>query len=194
MNPAAYFDRHSGALNRALGAEEVRLTRPSQLFSSRNEAPNAFELSAAALAGATSISLRENEGLPLSGKLLAGSKLTLAGAVYTVGAEVTAAGVSITVTITPPLAANAAEGATVAFTSGPSWTWTNALVLSTARRDHGGDPSAELYLSVDLPVLNSPATPLEGDSLLRVKDGSEGRVSRVHPENAGSWRVEVGAV
>lgn len=196
LDPGAYFEQASPLINRLLSPETVTLTRAGRLYSNRNESISTALVKTLASAGATSVILEADDGLLLTGTLLAGTTLAIAGhaASYTVAAdaEPAAGGASITVTLTGALSASASVGAAVTLSDGPSYTWTNALVVSTDRRDRGGDPGAELYLLVDLPVLGAPATPAEGDSLLRAYDGSTGRVTRVQPAIAGSWRVQVG--
>lgn len=189
------WDELSPTINAALGAETIVLQRGSRLYAGNNEAPATLELAAAAAAGATSIVLRASGGRLLSGSLLAGQRYTIAGATYTGGAttHIAAGGAgTVATSISPALTAAAAEGAVVTLAGGPRYTWTNALVLDVARRHAGGDPGAEVEMVVDLPTLSAPTTPEQGDRLERPKTGFAGRVDRVPPAIAGSWRVEVG--
>ena len=197
-DPFAFFEAASASINRALGAETVTLSRTGKLFTDRNEAPSSLLVKTTAISGASSIVLKAADGLLLSGTLLKDTRLAIAGhaSPYLAATDAQAAedGASITVTLASALSSGATAGVAVTLSAGPVYTWTNALVISTERRDRGGDIGADLYMVVDLPVRGAPTTPEEGDGLTRAYDGSVGRVGRVPPALAGSWRVEVGAM
>lgn len=197
ISPSAYFEIASPAVNLILGAETISLTRSGSLYTNRNEAPNLLLVKTTAATGATSIVLEAEDGQLLTGSVLADTAIQISGhaAAYRVAADAAAAGdgASITLTLTSALTSGAVAGTEVTIAANPTYTWTNALVISTDRADRGGDPGTELWMIVDLPVAGAPTVPAEGDSLTRAYDGSTGRVTKVPSALAGSWRIQVGA-
>lgn len=165
--------------------------RLHDLADANGKVTSSLELAANASLGASSVQLRLPSAAPgLVGTLPLGGKVTIAGTTYSATADAKASGGTVTVSITPVLAAAAVAGVAAVLGAG---VWSLGTCLrqdpSRATTPDGGATSAIL-----VPIANvaSGYSPRLGDVVTDHK-GTARPVLRLGDEVAGSWELFVGA-
>lgn len=176
--------------------ERVILRRPSTLENVGADAtPPVLHLAAAALAGATALSLELPTAGRMAGTLAAGARLTIGGTDYTLAADATPtlpAGTVLAVVLTAGLAAPAADGAVATVHPETVFTFENCKVHRRLRRDIARPLQADHMAVVMVPAKEAPTTPRLNDSI-ELEDGTVGRVANQIVSGGAFWRLQMGA-
>lgn len=178
----------------ALDDATIELRRPSSLESvGLSQTPKQLELAAAVAAGAATVSLRLPGSAKLRGELLTGTTLTIGAVAYKTTADRTADGTTLTVPVTPVLAAGFPIGTTVAISAQAAYTFEHCQVSRIRRGDVTGDVGAELTALLSIPTLGAPTTPKLRDIAYHVELSEVlGPIVSVPPTSSGFWKVKVG--
>lgn len=171
--------------------ERVILRRASTLEDVDGDAtPSVLRVAVAALAGATVLVLGMAAGR-LSGVLLAGARVTVAGTDYAVAADATA-GETLTVTLTTGLLAPVAQGAEVTVHPEAVSTFEDCIIHRRMRRDLARPLQADHMAVVMVPAKNAPTAPRLNDTL-ELEDGTVGRVANTVVSGGAFWKLQMGA-
>lgn len=194
MSTATRFRRSATRLMRHFSdGATITLRRRHTLKSQRRGTPTvALVVNGAHLAGVSAISLRADL---LEGILLAGGKFTIAGnaTVYTVQADAEATAAALSASISPVLAANAADGAAVTLTlSYVDYTFVGMRGRQDVENIDTGEASTRRL--VHLAGENAPVTPRLTDFI--VLDSDPQIIAAIHPVNTGGgvirWECALG--
>jgi len=178
-----------------LGDETVTLARPSSLVAIEPDgAPGELVAASSAAAGASSLSLRLPDGGKLLGILLAGARLVIGGVTYVLAADA-GSGIAFTAfsaTLTEPLAADVALGASITVLPEALFTFEHCQVSRRRRHDLAVHLQETFVATVTIPTKGAPTAPRLND-VLTLADGTVGRVSAPGGGAAGFWKVVIGA-
>lgn len=178
----------------ALGDETVILTRASPQFedTSTSTPPGVLRLASAALAGATALTLELPSEQVLAGTLQAGARLTIGAVDYTVAADAPATGATLAVTLTAGLQAPAADEAPVTVHPEAVFTLTGCQVAKRRKNDFARPGQADHFATVTVHCKGAPTTPRMND-MLRLPDGTVGRVANQVISTGAFWKLSMGA-
>ena len=191
-------------MTRALGATQdhpdraanVELRRRSTLHDVAGDVqPAEMRVKTAASSGASSLVLELASHGRLKGSLLAGARLVIAGQAYRLTAAATSAGNSITVLISPVLAAEAPAGAVVTMHPEATFTLEGCHVASRMSRDFGQPSDQATVAIIRVPVASAAKAGVEPatDDVLVLEDGLIGTVINIPMANAAFWTLQLGA-
>lgn len=200
MTLGPMWQRYAPMIGRTLGStpahpergERVILRRGGSSLEDTKESkpPSVMRLAAEALAGATSLSLELPSQELLAGSLIAGARLTIGAAEYTLAATAPATGATLSVVLTTGLSAPAGDEAPVTVHPEAVFTFEDCRVSRKLRRDLTRPLQADTTALIFAPFEGAPTTPTLND-MLELEDGAVGPVAHVI-SGGGAWRIQMG--
>jgi hypothetical protein len=192
------FEAAMPGMLRELGAVDVTLRRPHTLAD--REEPRIVDslvLAAAALTGATSLSLRLADSGGLSGVLPAGLVFTIAGEEYFAAADAAAVNNVVSVTIAEPgLIDDAVLGAAVTLAAEVELSFPvtqgGGLKQDLSSRETPPHLVGQVSARLCLARSGAPGTPAKG-MLVEFPDGTTLRVVEIERDWEGGWDLLLGA-